>query len=228
MVDMMGFGIVLPLLPFYAEELGRLAALGHPDHRLVLHHATRVGADMGQVLRPRGTPPPPPHRAAGVGALVPPVRARGQPVAPPHIAGNGGRRRRDARDRAGIRRGLHGGRGTGPGPRLHRGRVRSRDHARTGDRRVLQPLRARGARLRGRRAVPAEPDGGDGPAARVAALPLGPGRRVEGRGRDRRHVAGLAGAVSAVAAPRGVFPDARLLHLDDVGPRASTPNACSR
>ena len=58
-VDMIGFMIVLPLLPFYATQARRQPRDGRPADRVVLHRAAAVGAGLGP----------------GVGSLRAPARA---------------------------------------------------------------------------------------------------------------------------------------------------------
>ena len=124
-IDLVGFGIVLPILPLWAERLRRLAHRDRAADRLVRGRPAAVRAPVGPPVRPLRPPagdPGLPRRERGRRAAD---RARADAGAALGRAGPAGGRRRLLRGRPGVRRRRH-----------HGPRPRARDGA---DRRGLRP-----------------------------------------------------------------------------------------
>ena len=80
-VDMIGFMIVLPLLPFYALKLHATPEMIGGDDRVVLDRPARLGAGLGKGVRPLRPAAGAAHRPHRLGDRLRGVRVRRQRVA---------------------------------------------------------------------------------------------------------------------------------------------------
>ena len=143
-MDMVGFGIIIPLTPFWAERFGAA-----PD-TVTLLFATysafglRVLVPVGLGERQMGAQAGPAGEPDGLGAVVPLARLRRGAVDAVRRAGDRRDLRRQRRGGAGLYRRRDDGEEPRPGVRPVRRRLRARLRAGSGDRR--HPRRPRPGR----------------------------------------------------------------------------------
>ena len=168
-IDLLGFGIIIPLLPFYAESFGASAftigLLGTSFSLMQFLFSPIWGRWSDKIGRK-------PIILLGLDGIVPVVPgARARDVAADDLRRPHHRRhcRRQHPDRAGLHRRRDDAREPGEGHGHGRRGVRAGLHLRSGDRRRAEPLRPRGADVVCLGAVPGQLHRRVVPAARIAA-----------------------------------------------------------